>query len=96
VEPEGLLASLQQLTIGHYPEPDDSNPHPQTLFPRIHFEITFLRPRDGYHDWGFHGFPQSLLPSVEPEGPLLCSQEAVTCPYAEPYESNQHPPTRFS
>jgi hypothetical protein len=32
---------------------------------------------------------------MEPEGSLLGSQEATTCPYPEPNESNPHPKTLF-
>jgi hypothetical protein len=32
MEPEGSLLFSQEPAIGPYPEPDDSNPHPQTLF----------------------------------------------------------------
>jgi hypothetical protein len=33
METEGSLLSLKKLATVPYPEPDDSNPHPQNLFP---------------------------------------------------------------
>jgi hypothetical protein len=33
----GLLSFSQESAIGPYPEPDKSNPHPQTLFPKDQF-----------------------------------------------------------
>jgi hypothetical protein len=33
MEPEGSLLCSQTPTIGSYPESDESNPHPPTLFP---------------------------------------------------------------
>jgi len=32
MEPERLLPFSQQPTTTHYPEPDESSPHPPTLF----------------------------------------------------------------
>jgi hypothetical protein len=32
MEPEGSLSWSQEPATGPYPEPDESNPHPQTLF----------------------------------------------------------------
>jgi hypothetical protein len=39
MEPEDLLPCSQEPAIDPYPEPDESNPHPLTLFPKIHFNI---------------------------------------------------------
>jgi hypothetical protein len=33
MEPEGSLSCLQELTTGPYPEPDESNPHPEIHYP---------------------------------------------------------------
>jgi hypothetical protein len=33
MEPEGSLSCSQEPTTCPYPEPNESNPHPQTLFP---------------------------------------------------------------
>jgi hypothetical protein len=33
MEPEGSSPCSQELAICPYPEPNESNPHPQTLFP---------------------------------------------------------------
>jgi hypothetical protein len=33
MEPEGSLPCSQELATCLYPEPTESNPHPQTLFP---------------------------------------------------------------
>jgi len=32
MEPEGSLLCSQEPATGHYPEPDESSPHPQILF----------------------------------------------------------------
>jgi DNA topoisomerase VI subunit B len=32
MEPEGSLQYLQQPANGPYPEPDESSPHPHTIF----------------------------------------------------------------
>jgi hypothetical protein len=34
MEPEGSLPCSQQPATCPYPEPNESNPHPQTLFPQ--------------------------------------------------------------
>jgi hypothetical protein len=34
MESEGLVPSSQDPTIGPYSEPDESSPHPTTLFPK--------------------------------------------------------------
>jgi len=43
VEPENLIPSSQEITTGHYPEPDETNPHPpifclgdQFIYPVVH------------------------------------------------------------
>jgi hypothetical protein len=33
MEPEGSLLCSQDLTKGSYPDPDESNPHPPSVFP---------------------------------------------------------------
>jgi hypothetical protein len=33
MEPKASLPSSQEPAIGYYPEPDESNLHPPTLFP---------------------------------------------------------------
>jgi hypothetical protein len=37
MEPEGLSPCSQQPATGTYPEPDESSPHPPTLFPKDAF-----------------------------------------------------------
>jgi hypothetical protein len=37
MEHEGLIPYSQQPANGPYPEPDEFNPHPQTLFPYFPF-----------------------------------------------------------
>jgi hypothetical protein len=37
MEPEGSLSCSQQPANGPCPEPDESNPHPQILFPEDPF-----------------------------------------------------------
>jgi hypothetical protein len=37
---EDSLLCSQEPTSGHYPEPDEPNPHPHTIFFKIHFNIT--------------------------------------------------------
>jgi hypothetical protein len=39
MEPEGLSPCSQELATCPYPEPNESNPHPQTLFPKIHLNV---------------------------------------------------------
>jgi hypothetical protein len=39
MESEGLLVCSQELATGPYREPDESNPHPHTLFLYDHFKI---------------------------------------------------------
>jgi hypothetical protein len=39
MEPEGLLPWSQESAIGPYSAPDESNPHPLTLFPEIYLNI---------------------------------------------------------
>jgi hypothetical protein len=39
MEPESLLPYSQEPAIGLYPKPGESNPHSQTYFPKIHFNI---------------------------------------------------------
>jgi hypothetical protein len=41
IEHENPLPSSQEPTIGFYPESDESNPHPQSYFSEIHFNIFF-------------------------------------------------------
>jgi hypothetical protein len=37
MEPEGSLPCSKQPSAGHYPEPDESNPHRPDLFPQDPF-----------------------------------------------------------
>jgi hypothetical protein len=39
MESEGSLLCSQELITGPYFEPDESSPHPQPHFPKIHFNI---------------------------------------------------------
>jgi len=42
MEPEGSLPCLQESAIGPCPEPDESNPHPHTLYSfrvRLHLRL---------------------------------------------------------
>jgi len=39
MEPESSLPCSRELSIGPYPEPVESSPHPHTLFFKIHFNI---------------------------------------------------------
>jgi hypothetical protein len=39
MEPEGSLLCSQEPATGYYPDPDETNPHPQPYFPKIHFNI---------------------------------------------------------
>jgi hypothetical protein len=37
MEQNTSLPCSQEPSIGHYPEPDESNPHPPTVFPEDQF-----------------------------------------------------------
>jgi hypothetical protein len=70
MESEGSLPCLQDPATGPYPELDESNPHPQTYFPKISFNILpcHLRLSSGL----FH----SDLPTKIVYAFLMCT----TCP----------------
>jgi hypothetical protein len=61
MEPEGSAQFSQKLHIGPYPQPDKHNPHLQTIFPNIQFNIIFHLHLGLSSDLFSSNFPTKIL-----------------------------------
>jgi hypothetical protein len=62
MEPKGSLLCSQEPATCPYPEPNESNPHPQTLFHKflINIQLMHFNHSTGLHKgYHFHKFPIS-------------------------------------